>query len=81
MIDIILGPMFAGKSTELQRKITRFRFAGKKCIIIKHQNDTRYTQSCMSTHDLHLLEAISATSLSSITAHGQDYDVIGIDEG
>ena len=52
MIDIILGPMFAGKSTELLRKIKRYEFAEKKCIVIKYKNDCRYSEKCMSTHDM-----------------------------
>ena len=51
MIDITLGPMFAGKSTELLRKIKRYQITGKKCLVIKYSADTRYSEKCVSTHD------------------------------
>lgn len=34
-IELIIGPMFAGKSTELLRRVKRLEISGKKCINIK----------------------------------------------
>ena len=51
-IDLILGPMFSGKSTELQRKVNRYQFARKRCMVVNYAHDNRYTdESCVSTHD------------------------------
>ncbi len=50
-IEVILGPMFSGKSTELLRRIRRHTIANQKCFVIKYKNDTRYSDESMSTHD------------------------------
>jgi thymidine kinase len=39
---MIIGPMFAGKSTELLRRMDRHRFSGKKCLYVKYAEDVRY---------------------------------------
>ena len=46
-----MGPMFAGKSTELLRRVKRHSIAGRKCLIIKYIGDDRYSDDCVSTHD------------------------------
>jgi thymidine kinase len=35
-IEIILGPMFSGKSTELIRLINRHKISKRVCCVIKH---------------------------------------------
>eukprot|EP00347_Sterkiella_histriomuscorum_P019807 403340224 len=84
-IELILGPMFSGKSTELVRIIKRHRIANKKCLIINHQLDDRYSApNYVATHDRIQMEAMSCTSLIKDVIDRkvyEDYDVIGIDEG
>mmetsp|Transcript_38459 Transcript_38459/g.44074 ORF Transcript_38459/g.44074 Transcript_38459/m.44074 type:complete len:146 (+) Transcript_38459:15-452(+) len=81
MIDLVLGPMFAGKSTELLRRIKRFKVASRKCLVIKYAFDTRYSEKCVSTHDKQMIEAVSCKNLTEIEDKAIDFDVIGIDEG
>ena len=81
MIDLVLGPMFAGKSTELLRKIKRYRVAEKTCLVIKYENDKRYSEKMMSTHDKQMIEAVSCTKLEDCIEKARDFDVVGIDEG
>ena len=50
-IQIIFGPMFSGKSTELLRRIRRFTIANRTCLVVKYKNDTRYSEENMATHD------------------------------
>lgn len=52
-IQLILGPMFSGKSTELLRRIRRYTVAKRKCAVIKYNKDSRYHDKNMSTHDLY----------------------------
>lgn len=40
-IEVICGPMFAGKSEELIRRINRMSFANIKCIVFKPDLDSR----------------------------------------
>lgn len=50
-IELIIGPMFAGKSTELLRRVKRHEIAGSKCLRIKYAEDVRYSVDSISTHD------------------------------
>lgn len=50
-IQVIFGPMFSGKSTELLRRIRRYNVANRKCLVIKYRADKRYSDSDMATHD------------------------------
>ena len=50
-IEIIMGPMFSGKSTELYRRIQRHRVTNMKCIVLKFKGDLRYSDQKMTTHD------------------------------
>jgi len=80
-IQIIFGPMFSGKTTELMRRLKRFQIAKYKCLVIKYANDVRYDSSCLATHDQQTLPAVCATSLSQLSAVTPPYTIIGIDEG
>ena len=51
-IEIIIGPMFSGKSSELMRKVKRYTIAQKKCLVVNYSQDNRYsTENVIATHD------------------------------
>lgn len=51
-IHLIIGPMYAGKTSELIRIRKRSKIAGRRTISIKYCRDTRYgTHPGFSTHD------------------------------
>jgi thymidine kinase len=50
-IQIIFGPMFSGKTTELLRRVQRYSIAKRKCLLIKYDKDQRYSIDGVSTHD------------------------------
>ncbi len=51
-LKLILGPMFAGKSTELIRDIRRFRSINKRVFVINHALNVRYSEEAdVTTHD------------------------------
>ncbi|XP_044103268.1 thymidine kinase, cytosolic isoform X2 [Neovison vison] len=79
-IQVILGPMFSGKSTELMRRVRRFQVAQYKCLVIKYAKDTRYSSS-FSTHDRNTMEALPANLLRDVAQEALGVAVIGIDEG
>ncbi|KAF6299937.1 thymidine kinase 1 [Rhinolophus ferrumequinum] len=79
-IQVILGPMFSGKSTELMRRVQRFQIAQYKCLVIKYAKDTRYSSN-FSTHDRNTMEALPACLLRDVVQEAQGVAVIGIDEG
>ena len=41
-IELILGPMSSGKSSEMYRRITRHAIAGRSCLIAKYKKDLRH---------------------------------------
>ena len=80
-IQVILGPMFSGKSTELMRRIRRYKIANRDCLVIKYAKDTRYNcEDCVSTHDHQVIPAVKATRLLNLK-NTQNFSVIGVDEG
>ena len=82
-LQVIFGPMFSGKSTELIRRLKRYQIARYECLIIKYSKDTRYDEKNIATHDRQTLRAsvCAADRLSDLKEKAMEYDVIGIDEG
>lgn len=80
-IQVIFGPMFSGKSTELMRRVRRFQVAQYNCLVVKYSKDTRYSDTGMATHDKNTMEAVAAIRLSDVRAAALAASVIGIDEG
>ena len=80
-IEIILGCMYSGKSTELLRRVNRYESIGKNVMLINHNNDIR-TDNSVSTHTNYKKPATKTNSLLGLTNNTQflKADVIGIDE-
>jgi hypothetical protein len=59
-IEMIVGPMFAGKSTELMRRIRRHKLAYRRCVVIKYAKDQRHGETIteLSTHDNNRIKAL-----------------------
>jgi len=83
MITLILGPMFASKSTALLAWERRSKFAKRSVIAFKHAIDTRYSRSgSIVTHDGHALQhAVVTDTLMKHLEVASQHDVILIDEG
>jgi len=83
-IELIIGPMFSGKSTELHRRIKRHKIAGRTILLVKYKDDTRYAKvagaNANVTHDHEQLPAYAAKDLDNVNNVAHNYDVIGIDE-
>ncbi|KAM5588896.1 thymidine kinase a [Rosa sericea] len=84
-IHVIVGPMFAGKTTTLLRRIQSEKGDGSNVAVIKSNKDTRYGLDSIVTHDGVKLPCWALPNLSSfkqkfgLDAYEQ-LDVIGIDE-
>ena len=77
-----MGTMFAGKSTELLRRINMHEIAGKRVMRVKFSADNRYKNGfAISTHTGIKKDAIPVTTLAEVGDLWRDFDVIGIDEG
>jgi len=81
-IELILGPMFSGKSTCLIENIRKSIYQAKKSIMVKFFADKRYSEkSEVVTHDLIKYDSIDCRQLSDSFDTIKNYDIIGIDEG
>ena len=40
-IELICGPIFSGKTSELLRKVRRFEQSKKKCLVVKYHHDSQ----------------------------------------
>lgn len=79
-INLILGPMFSGKTSTLISRYNRYTIGGKKCLMVKYKHDTRYDNKSIVTHDNIKLDAIVCEYLYEIDHLVKNYDVICIDE-
>jgi thymidine kinase len=50
-IELISGPMKAGKTEELIRRLQRYNAVHKRCVLIKYANDVRYRESSRSSNN------------------------------
>ena len=81
-IELILGPMFSGKSTRLIEQMRKYVYKAKKTIMVKYYADQRYSEkSEVVTHDLVKYDSINCKLLRNSFEKLKQYDVIGIDEG
>lgn len=85
-LEIICGPMFAGKSTELIRRLREGERGGLTAVGFKPVSDTRSGAASIRTHPGDVLEArpiASADELVGLLPDGAAVDrlVIGVDEG
>ncbi|KAK9091906.1 hypothetical protein Syun_026817 [Stephania yunnanensis] len=84
-VHVIVGPMFAGKTTALLRRVQSESDNGRNVAIIKSDKDSRYGLDSIVTHDGAKLPCWALPDLSSFRQKiGKDaynkIDVIGIDE-
>jgi thymidine kinase len=82
-IELIIGPMFSGKSSELIRRIRQMKVINYKYIVIKPKMDFRYETNKIVTHDKDCEECCLLTDdLNDITDDDiRPYNSIIIDEG
>ena len=82
-IDIIIGPMFSGKSTELIRRLSRFEAVKMPALYINHTLDSR-TDNYIETHNKERKTAVKTHKLTDLLCNKnvkiENYKVIGIDE-
>jgi thymidine kinase len=82
-LSLLIGCMFAQKTTELLRRVRRYQSIGYKVLVINYIGDTRYGKECIASHDKEVEKAICVSTLAEVDsmAHSQEFQVIVIDEG
>ena len=81
-LEIIIGGMFSGKSSELIRRLKRHRVIGDKVLVINSSKDTRNEESVLETHDKETFECLKTCNLLEvpICKQYQNAKVIAVDE-
>lgn len=80
-IEVICGPMFAGKTEEIIRRIKRLEYAKKNVLVFKPTIDNRYSNNEIVSHDNSKKESINIGSSFEIIKHiKKDTDCVVIDE-
>lgn len=84
-IELIIGPMFAGKTTRLLQRVRECEAAGLKVALIKSGKDIRYSAGEVVSHDgarrvCHAVESLAAFHAQVPRPYWYDVDVVAIDE-
>ena len=86
-LEVIIGPMFSGKTSKLIEIYKQCIFCNIPVCIINHSIDTRYHDTMISTHDKIMVPCIQTTELNEVwTTNNNDSpvrkcDVFLINEG
>ena len=67
-LNLIIGCMFSGKTTELLRIAKRLRSIDQNVLIINYIEDKRYSDTEMSTHDLNKIPCLFSDDLKDDTS-------------
>jgi thymidine kinase len=80
-LELVLGPMFSGKSSRLIQIIRKYKILNHSILVIKPEIDKRYTNNSeIVTHDKISVNCITCNELSDIKDISM-YQVIIIEEG
>ncbi len=82
-LEVILGPMFSGKTTELMRIYNRYKECDISCVVINHTNDkSRWKDTTeMATHNGIRCPCIYIQTLKESLQIVDKYDIFLINEG
>ncbi len=80
-IEVIVGPMYSGKSEELIRRLRRALIARQKVEIFKPSIDIRYGADHIVSHSEARIPSRLVASALEIEPLAREAQVVGIDEG
>ncbi len=81
-LELIVGPMFSGKSEELIRRVTRAFIAKQEVQVFKPALDTRYDVVSVASHNGRTLEAVAVRDAEEMGGRLEPQtQVVAIDEG
>lgn len=87
-LEIFIGPMFSGKTSEMVHVYNKFRFLNKSVLSINHSIDKRYSNEMVSTHDKVMIPCNTCSKLFDLfnndtntnTLVINDYEIVLINE-
>lgn len=80
-IELVVGPMYSGKSEELIRRLKRAMIAKQEVLVFKPSIDDRYSVEDVTSHSGVKLQAIALSNLEDVwEAITPNVQVVGFDE-
>lgn len=80
-IEVITGPMFAGKTEELLRRVKRLEYAKQNIVVFKPLIDNRYAENEVVSHNKTSKRSVNISQAKEIFEYvDRDTDVVAIDE-
>ena len=83
-LELVVGPMFSGKSEELIRRLKRARIARQRVVCFKPDIDLRYHRTAIASHSQQTHEAETVANVErlreTLAERLDEVDVVGIDE-
>lgn len=80
-IEVITGPMYAGKTEELLRRVRRGEYAEENILVFKPAIDDRYAEGEVVSHNKSHTRSINISRAEQILQYVQDdTDIVAIDE-
>ena len=83
-LEILVGPMFAGKSSALLSTIRRYEALGWNVFVLTHKTDTRYSEApAIASHDRQVRPAHPCAALMPMLAHPEyaESKLVVVEEG
>ena len=72
MITIVIGCMYAGKTTYLLEKINDLKETNSSYLVINHCSDTRYNDNCITNHNQESENSFSLNKLYDLNIQNLD---------
>jgi thymidine kinase len=80
-IEVVIGPMYSGKSEELIRRLKRAKIAKQNVVVFKPLIDDRYSKEDVVSHSGYTINAIPIKNSFEMKKYiNEDTQVVGIDE-
>jgi thymidine kinase len=79
-LEVVCGPMFAGKTTMLLRRVTEARAAGMAVQIVRPAMDHRSAADAIQTHGGERMQGISVASAQQVSGAVGEVQLVVIDE-
>ena len=82
-LEVILGPMFSGKTTYLINKYNDYMKQNKRVTVINFSDDTRYHDEMLSSHDKIMIPCVFSRTIGELLNNEdvKNSDIVLINEG
>jgi len=82
-LEIILGPMFSGKTSKIVELYNQYTFCNINVLVLNHTIDNRYDTSMLCTHDNKNIPCIKTNDLKDVENNSKfkESKIILINEG